>query len=499
MTRPSFGLSKSRISAFAQCPRRLWQQVHAAERAQVDDNAKMNFATGHAVGDLACTLVPGGVMVEVKPDMLGALAKTAKLVSNADKPIYEATFAHEGVLVRVDILLPEKTDDEVSWHIAEVKSTATAKDYHVGDLATQYWVLRQNGVKIESAAIRHINTAFVLTKVGDYHGIFRDTQLLQEIRPIAENLSKVVQDAREMLAGSEPVLGTGPQCSTPFACEFYSHCSAAEPAGPEWPIAELPNSGNQLAKKWAEHGILDIRDLPEDAGLNALHERIRKSVIADSAFLDAEGAKSATQNWAYPRTWLDFETMAFAIPRWIGTRPYSQIAFQFSAHIEAENGSIDHIEALDLTGNDPRAHIASELAKLPAEGAVIAWNASFERKCLRDLAHAVPEYADRLASLSERTVDLLPVAKNNYYHPDQRGSFSIKAVLPTLMPSLDYGSLEIKDGGSAQLAYLEATAGDCTPARFDEIDKSLKNYCERDTWAMIAIYRCLMGEEQSET
>ena len=487
------GLSKSRISAFEQCPRRLWQQVHARERSQVDTSTQMSFAAGHAVGDLACAQIAYGIMVEAEPDLQAALARTAELVAAADHPIFEATFEHEGVLVRVDILVPERSAAGIAWHIYEVKSSGSAKAYHIGDLATQYWVIANCGVAIASASIRHIDTSFVLETPGDYNGIFKDASLLSDISGIAATRDATIKEIRQMLAADEPVCATGTHCSTPFACEFSAHCSSFEPAGPEWPIGELPNTGARLAEKWAEDDIFEIAELPEDAGLNPLHTRIRDAVRTGEVYLDAEGVRKTTADWAFPRIWLDFETIAFAIPRWVGTSPYGQVPFQFSAHVVQEDGELEHIEALDLSGEDPREAIADALAGLPGEGAVIAWNAGFERRCLRLLAEAVPCHRDALLSLAERTVDLLPVAKNNYYHRDQRGSFSIKAVLPTLLPELDYRDLQVADGGDAQLAYIEASDPDCPDERRAELAAGLVAYCERDTLAMVEIYRKLAG------
>jgi len=471
----------------------LWQQVHARERSDVDATTQMSFAAGHAVGDLACSQVEDGIMVEAEPDLQAALARTAELVAMADRPIFEATFEHEGVLVRVDILAPEHSAAGLAWHIYEVKSSGSAKSYHSGDLATQYWVIANCGVTIASASIRHIDTSFVLETPGDYNGIFSDAPLLDEISGIAGARGTMIEDIRYMLAGEEPVCTTGTHCSSPFACEFSSHCSSLEPAGPEWPIGELPNTGARLAEKWSADSVFEIADLPEDAGLNPLHTRIKHAVRTGEAYLDADGVRQATAGWAFPRIWLDFETIGFAIPRWVGTSPYGQVPFQFSAHIEQADGELTHIEALDLSGRDPREYIASALAKLPREGAVIAWNAGFERRCLRILAEAVPCHREALLSLAERTVDLLPVARNHYYHRDQRGSFSIKAVLPTLLPDLAYGDLEIADGGDAQLAYVEATDPGCSGERRDELAAGLTAYCERDTLAMIEIYRKLLG------
>jgi|JI10StandDraft_1071094.scaffolds.fasta_scaffold104719_2 hypothetical protein len=454
----------------------------------------MSFATGHEVGALACSQVPGGVMVEAEPDLRAALDLTRKLVQRADFPIFEATFEHDGTLVRVDILSPELNSDGAVWHMYEVKSSGSAKTYHLGDLATQIWVLEQNGIQLGSASIRHIDTTFRLERHGDYEGIFRDAPLLADLCETAGARGKLVAQIRKVLEGSEPVCATGAHCELPFTCEFSEHCNSFEPEGPDWPISELPNTGARLAQKWAAKGVFAINELPDSAELNSLHSRICNAVRTGEVYLDSSGVRLATKDWTYPRIWLDFETIGFTIPRWIGTSPYQQVPFQFSAHVELEGGELEHVEALDVTGTDPRSSIAEHLAALPREGTVVAWNASFERRCLRNLAEACPDYREPLTSLADRTVDLLPVAKANYYHRDQRGSFSIKAVLPTLCPELSYADLAVADGGQAQLAYLEATSDICTLDRKAALESSLKEYCARDTFAMLEIFRKLSGD-----
>lgn len=485
-----FGLSKSRIAAFEQCPRRLWLQTHRKDLTVIDEGTQAKFRTGNLVGDVACSLLPNGIMVEAEPNLEAAVQVTTKLIADGESPIFEGTFSHDSVLVRVDVMEPDK---QGAWHVAEVKSSTSAKDYHVADLATQIWVMEQCGVPIASASIRHIDSSFTLTRAGEYNGLFADAEQTAKIGPVVATRPAVVEAARAMLAGEEPTCATGPHCKMPFDCEFPHWCSRDEPPAPEWPISELPRSGAKVAEKWARQGIADLRELPEDAGLSPLHEKIRQAVITNTPFLDRAGVSKDTQDWVFPRIWIDFETITFAAPRWIGTRPYEQVPFQFSAHVEHFDGNIEHIEGLDLTGRDPRPAIASALAQLPPDGAVIAWNAGFERACFRALARAVPDHAAELQSLEMRTVDLLPVARNHFYDPRQRGSWSIKKVLPALAPELDYSTLEVKDGGNAQEAYLEAIAATDDAPRKREIEAALKAYCGRDTWAMVVVHRRLMG------
>jgi hypothetical protein len=196
--------------------------------------------------------------------------------------------------------------------------------------------------------------------------------------------------------------------------------------------------------------------------------------------------------WAFPRVWLDFETIAFAVPRWIGTRPYQQVPFQFSAHIETEQGLIEHREFLSLDGGDPRRGCAEALvAMIPALGTVIGYNASFEKARIQELADAFPDLTGQLDAMADRVVDLLPVARAFWYHRDQRGSWSIKAVLPTIARELDYAGLDVKDGGSAQEAYVEAIAAGTSHERRKALEAALRAYCGRDTEAMMVLARRL--------
>lgn len=464
--------------------------MHRAELAEENAASNVLFANGHAVGEIACALVDDGVMVEAIPDLQAALAATERLISSADRPIFEATFAHDDVLVRVDVL----EHDGGAWSVAEVKSATRVKDYHLSDLATQVWVLRECGLNIRSAAIRHIDSAFVLKREGDYHGLFRDADCLEALEPIIAGRQALIADARNVLAGPEPVIDVGDHCTSPFACEFASYCNRASPPDPEWPVTVLPNGGG---KSWLAEGVTDLTEIASDQLTNEKQRRVHHATMTGELFHDVDEARRMTASWAWPRTYLDFETIAFVIPRWIGTRPYQQIPFQFSMHVEHADGRIAHTEFLSLDGEDPRRACAEALiAMTPEEGAIIGYNASFERSRILELAAAFGDLRERLNQIASRIVDLLPVTRACWYHRDQRGSWSIKSVLPTVAPELSYASLEIGDGGQAQVAYLEAI-GDVNEQRRAALDSALRAYCQRDTYAMVALMRRLCGSSGS--
>ncbi len=480
------GLSKSRITLFEQCPKRLWLSVHRPDLSEETATIRASFATGHEVGALACALLPGGYMIGADNSLTEALAETASLIASGwRQPIFEATFAHDDVLVRVDLMIPQAG----GWHVAEVKSTTGVKDYHLGDLATQLWVMGHSGIEITSASIRHLDSSFVLLREGELDGVFADSFVHERTPPLVANRADVVAGARSILSGDEPAREMGAHCDAPFTCSFKLYCGRDLPPAPEWPVALLPDAiGKQRARYWSERGVNDLLELAADDMPNPKLQRIYAATLSGIAYHDRGALIAETAGWAYPRTFLDFETIQFPIPRWIGTGPYAQVPFQFSAHIVEADGRLSHRAFLSLDGSDPRRACAEALAALPAQGAVVAWNAAFERECLLKLADQFADLAPALRSLAARLVDLLPPIRRHYYHRDMRGSWSIKAVLPTVAPELAYGSLgEVQSGTDAQAGYLEAVHPDTSEKRRIVIRTALLDYCRRDTEAVMVV------------
>ena len=478
------GLSKSRIALFEQCAKRLWLSVYRPEQARESDGTRRMFRVGHEVGAAACALYPDGIEIYGGKGIANAAEVTAAvLLREPPVPLFEATFLRAGVVVRVDIMIP----DGDGWHVVEVKSTTSVKLYQRADLATQLWVLNGCGVNVTRASIRVIDRTFVLHAHGDHHGLFVDEPAGEGVALLMAGRGEVVADAVAALAGSEPSIDIGAHCTIPFQCSFDQYCRKHLPAPPDWPVSLLPGVGGKAAaRKLIEHGLDDLLAVEPVVITAPLLQRVHAATVTGIPWHDAAAIREETAGWCYPRTFLDFESIAFAVPRWLGTSPYQQIPFQFSAHIDREEGGIEHVEFLSLGGEDPRAACARVLAELPANGAVIAWNAPFERSCLLQLAAQVPEYAVGLCSLAERLVDLLPVARRHYYHRDMRGSWSIKAVLPTLAPDLDYANLDgAKSGVEAQDHYMEASDPATSGKRRDAIREGLLAYGERDTMAMV--------------
>jgi len=193
-----------------------------------------------------------------------------------------------------------------------------------------------------------------------------------------------------------------------------------------------------------------------------------------------------------PRFFLDFETISFGVPVWAGTRPYRQLPFQWSLHVECEGGGLEHREFLDTSGEPPMRACAESLLEALGDAGPILVYTGFERARIDELAARFPDLAPALRAAAARLVDLHPIVREHYYHPAMMGSWSLKAVLPTIAPDLDYAQLdEVRDGEMAQTAYLEAISPQTAPERRAALRESLLRYCEVDTLAMVRLARFL--------
>lgn len=489
-------LSKSRLLDYLQCPKRLWLQVHRPEARTESAALQLAFANGHAVGEAARALVPGGVLIDPPGhDMAEALRVTRELLAQRiERPLFEATFERDGVLVRADILVPGPD----GWTLAEVKSSGAVKDYHPSDVAIQRWVIGEGregaGLRIARSELWHVDTCWTYPGEGRYDGLLVREDLGVASDALLAQVPERVRAAQRTLAGAEPDIAMGAQCTSPFDCPFQRWCAAQAGPQPEYPVTLLPNNkGKKLAAELIAEGYADLREVPPERIEDAELAMIARVTREGRARLDPEAAASI-RALAWPRSYLDFETIGFAVPRWAGTRPYQQVPFQWTCIVEHESGDassgrLEQHEFLDLSGANPSRACAEALAReLPGEGAVIAYSAQFERGVIEQLASAYPDLAKPLRSLAARLFDLLPVVRAHYYHPDMRGSRSIKAVLPTIGAGLAHAELgEVQDGTGAQAAYLEAVSAGTAEGRKKELEEGLRRYCGMDVRGMVEL------------
>jgi hypothetical protein len=482
-------LSKSGFMAGMQCHKRLYLATYRPELAgPAGESGEATFEMGHAVGALARNRYSGGALIGEDLDWAEAdCATRAALRNRAIPAIFEGALSFDRVRIRTDILT--RTSDR-RFDLFEVKSTLDLKPEHEWDLAVQHYVLRGAGVPIRWARLMHLNRDYVYPG-GEYDlkRLFTFTNLTGQVRKKRREVVAALKEMRRTLAAkSPPPIPVGPQCSSPYPCPFYDHCHEEEP---EHSIEQLPRLGMRLRDQLAAMGIIAIPKIPRDFdGLSTLQARVAKAVRTATRFHDPAISRKL-RKLKFPVHFLDFETFAPALPLYAGTKPYKTIPFQWSDHILNADGAITHREFLHDEPTDPRRPFAERLLEtLGNKGSIVVYS-SFEATRLRELGEHFEDLAPTLERVRKRIVDLLPLIRDHVYDPEFHGSFSLKSVLPALVPGLGYDDLEITDGGVASLAYTEMQATLTARKRWIALRAALLAYCKRDTEALLRLVNLL--------
>ena len=478
-------LSKSRFVAGCQCLKRLYLQARERElAAEPDAAAEAIIEQGREVGLLARQLFPGGVAVESR-SWEEAIRATRDLIANRDVPaIFEGAFEWRNVFVRVDVLHRRKDE---RWRLIEVKSTTDAKDHHLDDVAIQHRVVTRSGVDLAASCLAHVNRDYVYEGGPiDASRFFRIRNLTRQVERLQPELTVQLRSEFRVLAMTEaPNIPAGRQCSDPFTCEFFDHCNHPIPADH---ILRLPRIHASTVAKLVALGVQYIHDIPENYPLSGRLRRACASVQTGKPWYSPEIADELSK-LKYPLHFIDFETVNPAIPRFAGMRPYDQIPFQWSVHVQQQPGSLpEHFEFLATDSTDPRSAFISALCDaLGDRGSVVVYHEQFESQRLSDLAAWLPEFSWRIRKIQRRLWDLLPVVRNHVYHPAFAGSYSLKSVLPALVPGMGYDGMEVADGQAAGLAWESLISGDCGVAERQRKQKALLDYCGQDTLGMVAL------------
>jgi Domain of unknown function(DUF2779)/Domain of unknown function DUF83 len=481
-------LSKSLFTRGLQCHKSLYlHKFHPELRGEPTPELEALWKSGHEVGDFAHMLFPGGVNVPfdglTKEEQL---AKTREEIDRGTKAIYEATFSFDDVFVKADIIVRNRG----GWDLYEVKSSTSVKEHHWDDVAVQYYVLSGCGLPVNKAYLVHINNGYV--REGDI--VPEELFVLQDITRIVKEKQASIPDTlaemRAMLRGKMPEIDIGPHCEDPYTCDFMDHCWRHVP---EYSVFSLRGRGIDQWELYRQ-GVVKLQDVPLDS-LNLMQRMQTEYFLDRKSHADPAKVREFLKKISYPVCFLDFETFGSCIPLFDGTRPYQQVPFQYSLHcIDEEGGGLRHFEYLAHPDVDPRKEIAERLVTEVPEGAcVVAYNMAFEKRVLRELGEFLPVLRKRLNAMIAGMVDLMePFKRRDIYHWRMNGSYSLKSVLPVLVPEMTYGDLEICDAAMASEAYFTMeTMAD--PAELSRLRKALLEYCEQDTLGLVRLLEMMRG------
>ena len=485
-------LSKSRYTAFCQCPKNLWLKVYKPEEATIDAGMEARFAQGNVVGDLAMGLF--GDFKEVTShqedgslDLQKMIDLTKQYMDEGVENICEASFSCEGGYCAVDILrnTPE------GWAIYEVKSTSFPEfngqeaklEKYAPDIAYQKWVLEQCGVNVTGTYLVCLNSGYVRHGALDVKQLF----VINDMKEMVENEylkvpARVGQAMKVINSDQEPDVDLSECCMKPYKCAFWDYCKQKHhvPTPSVFDVYGGQGRGGFTFKKKLDcyrQGLVAFEDLRQTE-IGSIQNMQIEAALTGKEFVNPEGIRQFLDKLSYPLYFLDFETMQDAVPRYDGAKVYAQITFQYSLHIKERESVSTFVDAGKLKytktanyithreflapndGSDPRRPLAEQLCRdIPMDACTLAYNKMFEYGRIRELAALYPDLAPHLLNIADHIIDLIdPFRAGDYYVPAMGGSFSIKSVLPALFPDapeLDYHNLDerCQNGGDAMTIF----------------------------------------------
>ncbi|MBS4068403.1 MAG: DUF2779 domain-containing protein [Sulfurimonas sp.] len=483
-------LSKSLYTRGIQCPKSLWLKKYKSDvLTPPDESAQAVFDTGNIVGDLAYEIFQNGKEVPFSKNYDEMIAQTQKCLEDGVSNIYEATFNYNGILVMVDILHVEPDGVE----IYEVKSSTSVKDIYLHDVSIQYYVLQMLGFHIKSANVIHIDKTYIRGDVLELDGLFSIVDVTKDVVILQENIPRILEEFENYLSDNEnePDIEIGKHCHNPYECDAKNYCWRVQRSIPDFSIFNIFNLGSKKQIELYEKGIVDIKDVPYSFAMTANQKQAVENYKSTEIHVNEEAIKEFVDTLTYPIYHLDFETFQQAVPEFKGISPFMQIPFQYSLHVEHADGSLEHKEFLAQEGIDPREMLAQRLCEdIPRDVTVLAYNMSFEKGVITKLAASFENLSEHLLHVNENIKDLMtPFQQKHYVTPSMQGSYSIKYVLPALVPEMEqaYKQLEgVQNGGQAMNAFANMS-------KLDDEEKqrmrdALLAYCKLDTLAMVRVF-----------
>jgi hypothetical protein len=486
-------ISKSTFLRGSQCKKSLYLHFHHPElKDKISVMQQAIFSQGTEVGKIAQQLFPGGVDagIYVASNYAKSIEMTSELIRDGVPVIYEAGFSFNGLHCFVDILV--KTDN--GWKAFEVKSSTQVKPVNILDAAFQYYVITSCGVQLSDISIVTLNTAYERIGELDISRVFKTESVYTQVLKRQDKVRQDIEDFFYTLELSDaPAIDIGPHCTDPYDCDFRGYCWQHVPDYSVFNISRLNGD-----KKWELYrmGILRFEDIPPDFKLNDSQWQQVMAELKGEKHIDYQAIKAVLDGLNYPLYFLDFESFQPAIPMFDHSRPYQQVVFQYSMHImEFKTSGVKHLSFLaENDGIDPRIPFIQRLiGDIGDKGDVIVFNKSFESSRLSELAASFPEYEEQVTGINARMKDLMLIfQQRQYYVPDMKGSYSIKQVLPAMVPGFSYDNLPIGDGGSASMAFTSLFS-EPDPEKIRTIRDNLLEYCKLDTMAMLEILKVLKG------
>jgi hypothetical protein len=408
-------LSKSTFIRGLQCEKSLYLYKHHYRlKDPTPSSLQAVFDQGTNIGLLAQELFPYGA--DASPEnhfkMVESVGKTLKFISQGESIIYEATFQYNNVLAALDILVK----GEEGWKAYEVKSSTKVSETYIKDAAIQYYTITNSGIDLKDILIVHINNQYTREGELDIHQLFTIESVYDQVLDFLPRIPNEVRRLKNVIESPEvPSVDIGNHCSDPYDCDFRGTCWKHIPDYSVFNISRLKKD-----KKFDlyNQGVITLDDI--DLGktdLNPNQVLQVQSEVNGTSHIDIEEIRNFTNGLNYPLYFLDFETIGPAVPKYNGSRPYQQLVFQYSLHVqETSTSELEHREYLADSSQDPRIGFIKQLIQdCGSGGDIIVYNIGFEKGKLKDLIEVFPKYSNELRWIVNRLKDLMIPFQQKWY------------------------------------------------------------------------------------
>ena len=478
-------LSKSKYCNGIQCKKMLWLDKYRSNYKEEIDNSRV-LDNGNDVHEVARKLFGEDINIKFNENLNNMIIDTKKTLKNDRCVITEASFVYKDNFCSVDIL----KKDGNNYEMFEVKSSTHLKDIFINDLSYQYYVLTKLGYNVVKAYVVILDSSYIRNGNLELDKLFKKIDCTDKVIELQGIVQNNINDINKyMNKVDEPNDDIGNYCFEPYKCPFFNYCTRYIEKPNVFDIRLMSNNKKiELYKK----NMYCYKDLLNENIHDKYKQQIEYELYEKDDYIDKKKIKEFFNTLSYPLYFLDFETFQMSIPKYDGVKPYMQIPFQYSLHYYDIDYNLKHKEFLAEADIDPRRKLAEQLVKdIPNDACVLAYNMSFEKTVIKNLANLYPDLSESLINIHNKIKDLMVPFKSRYYYTkNMHGSYSIKYVLPALFPnepSLDYHNLDLVHNGSEAMD-IYAHLGEYSTDEQSKIRDSLLKYCYLDTYAMVKIY-----------
>jgi len=471
-TQSQVKISKSDFIAFLDAPRHLWAiKNNRLSSIEINTFLEHLFDQGYDVEKYAEKYIQEVLIPEynVAPDnvLLQPTANNHEFEARADA-----------------LILNPKTK---KWDMYEIKSTTEIKKQHKYDVTFQSLVFVKQ-YELGDIYILHLNGEYTRNGELNLKNLFTRTKVTGIVSELANEVHILRNSALEVL--SEHDYTQVPACIRPKQCPCIDIC---HPDLPEYSIYDINNitASEKKVRQLENMGVFSIDEVPVSFTLS--DKQKAQVLVAQNrqVHIDIDMIRKDLDGLRYPIYFIDYESFNPAIPMYDGYKPYDQMPFQWSLHVRrSKDSELEHYEFIETNITDPIVGFLEALTKvLGSEGSIIVWNKAFEGTQNKRIGEIHPKYKDFCEDMNSRLYDLMDIFRDGIYSRREfKGSYSIKKVLPVLVPDLSYKEMNIAEGATAMTSWYKMVHGSIGAADKSKIKTDLLNYCELDTLAMVRIF-----------